>query len=318
MSDTAVRRDDFWVMCERLIENDPKQRFKSFVERNAKRDWFFSSDYVIGDNQRPNDCMCFTLYPINERNPTALWQDIPSVLARDLKRIKSPSDEAIAFLRQDTHFSICIVLTKDRYSGNDREVVRSAIHQLLDGMRAWKDADKQKTSISRVQKLERSAAANNFKSRLMRDMFLLTSIASVIAYLLTKCTNPRTIGWFSDRDSMITAYDRIAHDLFVMNHGSMCQHREVEFRNVQLRYGNPLPDPKFPKQSWYDAIIRIPDYLAGTLSAYNYRENTTSGQKASEMVREVLANAVNSVIITFEGQGDLMVPAYLEVTPLRE
>jgi hypothetical protein len=318
LSDAAVRADDFWVTCEQLIENDPQQRFKNFVERNANREWFFSSDYVIDDSTRPNDSMCFTVYPINERNPLAFWKDIPSALTGDLKNIKSVSDEAIAFLRQDTHFSICFVLTKNRYSGNAREIVRSAIRQLLDGMRAWKDADQQKVFISRMQKLERSAAANNFNSRLMRDIFLVTSIASVIAYLLTKWKAPRTVGWFSDRDSLISAYGQIAHDLFVINHGSICQHRGVEFRDVQLRYGNPLPDPQFPKQSWYDAIIRIPDYLAGTLAAYNYRENTTSGQKASDMVRGVFANAVNSIVITFERQENLMVPAYLEIKPRQE
>jgi hypothetical protein len=314
-SDTTVRADEFWVLCERLIENDPKQRFKNFVERNAKKNWFFSSDYVIADSTRPNDCLCFTVYPIDERNPTALWKEIPAILTADLKKIKNLSDDAIAFLRQETHFSICIVLTKDRYSGDDREIVRLAIRQLLDGMHAWKDANQQKAFIVRVQKLERSAAANNFKSRLMRDMFLVTSIASVIAYLLTKWTNPRTVGWFSDRDNMISAYDGIAHGLFAINHGSICQHRDVEFRNVQLRYGNPLPDPKYPTQSWYDAIIRIPDYLAGTLAAYNYRENVTSGQKASEMVRGVFVNAANSLVITFERQGNLLQPAYIEITP---
>jgi hypothetical protein len=318
VSNAAVQADDFWVKCERLIENDRRQLFKNFVERNPNRDWFFSSDYVLGDKTRPNDCMCFTVYPLNEHDPLDLWKDIPSLLTSDLKNIKSVSEAAIAFLRRDTHFSICFVLAKDRYSGNNRDLVRSAIHQLLEGMRAWKDAEQHAVFITRMQRFERAAAANNANFRLMRDIFIVTSIASIIAYLITKWAAPRIVGWFSDRDRLITAYGQIARDLFLINHGSICQHRGIEFQGVQLRYGDPLPDLKFPKQSWYDAIIRVPDYLAGTLAAYDYRENKTSGQKASDIVRGVFSNAVNSLVIIFERQEELLQPAYLEVKPIQK
>jgi hypothetical protein len=161
-------------------------------------------------------------------------------------------------------------------------------------MCTWKDADHQQEYIGRMRRLQRRATANNFKPHLMRDIFLVTGIAAVLAYLLTKWTSPRTVGWFSDRDNIIAAYDKVAADLFMINHGSICQHRGVEFRGVQLRYGDPRPDPRFPKRSWYDAIVRVPDYLAGTLAAYNYRENTTSGGlKVSETIRKVLPSALN-------------------------
>jgi hypothetical protein len=124
------------------------------------------------------------------------------------------------------------------------------------------------------------------------------------------------VGWFSDRDSIIAAYDRIASDLIVINYGSICRHRGVEFQSVQLRYGDPRPDPRVPKRSRYDAIVRIQDYLSGALAAYNYRQNTTSGgQKVSEMVYKVLPNARNLIIVAFERQGDLMVSAHIEIKP---
>jgi hypothetical protein len=312
--DTQNKGDDFWVMCESLIENDYQQRFKHFLNKNPSNAWFISSDYVIADSSRPNDCMCFTIYPIDGQDPLAIWREIPSVLPKDFKKTRGLSEEPIAFLKQDCHFSVCIILTKERYTGNHRELVRAAIEQLLAGMCAWKDADRQQEYIARVRRLARSATANNFKAGLMRDIFLVTAAAAVIAYLLTKWTHPRLIGWFSDRDDLIAAYDRIAADLFIINYGSICQHRWVDFQDVQLRNGNPRPDPRFPKQSWYDAIVRIPDYLAGTLAAYNFRDNTTLGQqKVFDMIREVLPNALNLIIVAFERHGNLMVPNYVEI-----
>ena len=272
---------------------------------------------IIGDSNRPNDCMCFTIYPINGQDPLAIWREISSALPRDFKKIKGISEEPIAFLKQESHFSICIISPKERHTGNHRELVKTAIDTLLAGMCAWKDADRHQEYIARMRGLARSATANNFKAMLMRDIFLVTAAAAVIAYLLTNWTSPRLVGWFSDRDDIITAYDRIAADLFMINYGSICQHRAVEFQNVQLRNGNPLPDPRFPKHSWYDAIVRIPDYLAGTLAAYNYRDNTTSGkQKVFEMICEVLPNALNLIIVAFERHGNLIVPGYVEIKPI--
>jgi hypothetical protein len=315
--DTPGRGDDFWVMCESLIENDYQKRFNHFLTKNPSNAWFISSDYVIGHRSRPNDCMCFTIYPINYQDPLAIWREIPSVLRKDLKQVRGLSEESIAFLKQDSHFSICIILPKERHTGNDRELVKAAIDKLLAGMCAWKDADRHQEYIARVRGLARSATANNFKAALMRDIFLVTTAAAVIAYLLTKLTSPRLVGWFSDRDDIIAAYDRIAADLFIINYGSICQHRGVNFENVQLRNGNPLPDPQVTKQSWYDAIVRIPDYLAGTLAAYNYGDNTTSGkQKVFETICEVLPNALNLIIVAFERHGYLMVPGYVEIKPI--
>lgn len=317
MIDAAGQGDDFWVICERMIENDGQKRFNHFVTKNPSNAWFISSDYVIGDSTRPNDCMCFTIYPINGPDPLAIWTEIASVLPKDFKKIKGLGEEPITFLKQDSHFSICIILPKERHTGNHRGLVKNAIDTLLAEMCRWEDADRHQEYIARMRRLASSATANNFKSTLMRDIFFVTAAAAVIAYLLTKWTSPRLIGWFSDRDALISAYERIAADLFMINYGSICQHRGVQFQDVQLRNGNPLPDPRLPRQSWYDAIVRVPDYLAGTLAAYNYRDNTTSGtKKVFEMISEVLPNALNLVIIAFKLDGHLVVPGYVEIRPI--
>jgi hypothetical protein len=315
--DELGQGNDFWVMCESLIENDHQKRFNRFLTKNPSNAWFISSDYVIGDISRPNDCMCFTIYPINGQDPLAIWREIPSVLPRDFKKIKGLSEKPIAFLKQESHFSICIILPKDRYTGNNRELVKAAIDKHVAGMCAWKDADRHQEDIARMRAFARSATANNFKAILVRDIFLVTAAAAVIAYLLTKWTAPELVGWFSDRDNIIAAYDRIGADLFIMNYSSICQHRGVKFQDVQLRNGNPLPDPRLPKQSWYDPLVRVPDYLAGTLAAYNYRDNTALGkQKVFEMIRGVLPNALNLIIIAFERRGNFIVPGYLEIKPI--
>ena len=167
-----------------------------------------------------------------------------------------------------------------------------------------------------MKKLRQSAEAKSFKARLYGDIFLVANVVTVIAYLLTKWTSPRIVAWFSDRDNMIAAYDKIAKDLFAINHSAICQQRGVEFRGVQLRFGDPRPDPRSPKQSWYDALVRIPDYLAGTLATFNYREGTFVGgqKKVSDMIIKVLRDASNLSIMALERNDDRIVPVYVNIT----
>jgi hypothetical protein len=110
--------DAFWATFDALIENDPQKRFQNFVEQNPAKSWFIASDYVISDNTRPNDCICFTVYPIDERDPLAIWREIPPVLSRDFKKVRSLSREIVSFLRHNSQFSLCLILTKERHSGD--------------------------------------------------------------------------------------------------------------------------------------------------------------------------------------------------------
>ena len=297
---TAIvgRSEDLWAMLEALIEDDPQKRFETFVRRNSAKAWWIGSDYVISDKTRPNDCMCFTIYPVDEKDPLGDWRDIPKVLARDLKQTKNLDEKMVSFLRDDRQFSFCFVVTKERNSNVDGEWVKAAIDGNIAIMTAWKDADRHGDLIGRMKKRRQKAEAKKFNAHLFADIFLVTNIVTVIAYLLTKWTSPRIVGWFSDRDAMITAYDKMANDVFAISHSAICQQRGVEFRAVQLRFGDPRSDPHLPKQSWYDALVRIPDYLAGTLATFIYREGTIVGgqPKVLDMITKVLRDASNLLI----------------------
>jgi hypothetical protein len=260
--------------------------------------------------------MCFTVYPVDEKDPLRDWREIPKVLPRDLKETKVIDDEMVAFLRHDRHFSFCFVVTKDRNPDVDREMAKGVIDGNLAIMTAWKDADHHSEYITRMRKLRQSSEAKRFNALLLADIFLVINVVTVIAYLLTKWTSPRILGWFSDRDDMITAFDKIANDLFAINHSTICQQRGVEFRGVQLRVGDPHPDPRFPKKSWYDALVRIPDYLAGTLATFIYRGGTFVGgqQKVPDIITKVLRDASNLSIIALERNSDRLMPMYMKIT----
>ncbi|MBV8735699.1 MAG: hypothetical protein JO007_00265 [Alphaproteobacteria bacterium] len=316
MTATPGSSEDLWAMLEALIEDDPQKRFQNFVARNPTKGWIIASDYVIDDPTRPNDCLCFTIYPIDEQAPLAHWAEIAAAIPRDLKKTNLIDEHTIACLRDSRRLSLCFIVTKERNPNVNRELAKLAIDGNLAIMRQWQDSEKHTDLIKRMQRLRRRADSQSFKAYLFADMFLVMNIVTVISYLITKFMTPRIIGWFSDRDSIISAYDKIANDLYLINYSAICQQRRVHHRDVQISFGNPLPDHRSPKQSWYDALIRIPDYLAGTLAPFTYREGTFVGgqEKVLDMITKVLRDAPNLLIMALERNGDRIMPVYVSIT----
>jgi hypothetical protein len=61
--------------------------------------------------------------------------------------------------------------------------------------------------------------------------------------------------------------------------------------------GLPEPDPAKPKQSWYDELVRMPDFLAGPLAGWNYKQNLVTGrQKYVDILQGAVAD--NPFVIT--------------------
>ena len=232
------RSEDIWPLFEAWIEDDPQKRFKTFVRRNSTKAWFIGSDYVISDKNRPSDCMCFTIYPVDEKDRSREWRDIPKILTRDLKHTKTVDEKMASCLRDDRHFSLCFVITKERNINANREITKAVIDRNVTITMASNDAGRIGEYIVRMKKLRQRAEDNNFRDRLIADISLVTNIVTVIAYLLTKWTSPRIVRWFSDRDDM-TTYEKIANDLFERGYSAICQQRGVEFRGVELSVGDP-------------------------------------------------------------------------------
>jgi hypothetical protein len=109
--------------------------------------------------------------------------------------------------------------------------------------------------------------------------------------------NIEVVGWFPDRDNITTSYERIADHLFAVNFSAFCQRHKIDEYPIKTLIGLPEPDPGKPKQTWYDELVRIPDFLAGPLAGWDYRKNLVTGrQKYLEILQDAVAD--NPYLIT--------------------
>jgi hypothetical protein len=282
-------------------------QLKQFLAKNSTDYWIIASDYVIGDKDRRHDSLCYTIYPLFQDHPLKPWAEIPTLIAEDLKSTSQIDDRIIACLRDASRFSFCFILPKRRHLFKNLTHARQNIDDSIVIMQGWKDADTHLDLIRRMGRLRQSAKSKAFNTKLLSDIMIVSTIAAVLAYYLTKLTQPRIISWFSDRDDIISAYSKVAHDLFAINHSAMCREQGVPYSNVKIGLGDPRPDPRAPSRSWYDALVRVPDFLAGTLAAFNYVDRTFEGgkQKIPDLLTKVFCEAENIAILVLDVKPEL-------------
>jgi hypothetical protein len=133
-------------------------------------------------------------------------------------------------------------------------------------------------------------------------------MAAFCAILLTQERKIDAVGWYPDRDNITIAYDRIAEWMFSVNFSAFRQRHRIDERGTKTLIGRPEPDAVNPRQSWYDELIRIPDFIAGPLAAWDYRNNLVPvRRKYAEILQGIVADnpyVMNLLLVdTAEGIG---------------
>jgi hypothetical protein len=142
-----------------------------------------------------------------------------------------------------------------------------------------------------LKKMRAAAAAKNFNFKLFSDIMLGSLFAAIIAMFITKLSAPRSVSWFSDRDKIITSNNRVADALLSMHFYQACHEYGVRCDSVRLVVGDMSVEP------WYDDLIRVPDFIAGALSAFDRDTRCVSTQKHFDLLTKVISDAPNIATI---------------------
>jgi hypothetical protein len=132
----------------------------------------------------------------------------------------------------------------------------------------------------------------------MSTMIIATVLAAFCAVILAQERKIEVVGWFPDRDNITTAYARIADHMFSVNFSAFCQRNKLDERGIKTVIGVPEVDSANPKRSWYDELIRIPDFLAGPLASWDYNNNLVPGrQKYVDLLQDAVADNPNLIVL---------------------
>lgn len=290
------------IITEALIgtlDKSFKLDLKDYFSRHPNEPHFsIFSDYCIGDKNKFNDVLTFTIAPtwvISER----MIDLISANLKEDIKHIKIVPQNAIDVLKNKTFFHVSFIV-KD-LSGllfhrdyTEKEVAIKSAESIIDMIASWipnqpKGKDKFLEQIKRVKRVKQELAKKNANIKLFKWISLNAFFASVIASYITSLniSKTKTITWFSDRDNMVSAYSSILYDLFEINHFGICLKTMEPFNIPRIGIGVYEENSK---NLWYDSLIRIPDYISGAIASWNLDINLTSREKHAKIIEEVVAS----------------------------
>jgi len=283
-----------------------------YLKLNGNQNKFcIYSDYCLDDVKKPNKVASFTIAPMGTALPEAT-EEITIALPKDIKKSKMISGKGVDLLVNKSFFHINFII-KDTsgilYSENktSQKVILEALDETINMISSWIDnqpegAGKFKEQIKKFKQWQCELKKKSININLTRNILLISMLAAYIAFLLTKYAKAEDIIWFSDRDKIVDSYNRIAYEIFDICHFGFCD--QLGATEPYSNIGIPSPDIT-SGALWFDHLIRIPDYLAGTLASWDISNNEVERIKHDEILKKVFAeNDFCGVIDLAIGQDD--------------
>lgn len=256
-----------------------------------------ASDFVLNDSETISNAYAYTFFPYNAEIQY-IKSKVKTLVPKDFKKTKIVTSAFKKFLQSGETFTICLLTPKNFKVARDIHAVRLSLDENLKNMLNWQDAYKQKPLIDEFERFKERAKANSFNAQLISTMMIATVLAAFCTVILAQERKIEFVGWFPDRDKITTSYDRIAHHMYNVNVSAFCQRHNIDHRQIKIGIGLPEPDPVNPKQSWYDELVRIPDFFAGPLARCDYRKNLVPRrQKYSDLLQGAVADNPYLVVL---------------------
>lgn len=264
---------------------------------NHSKKFLIFSDYCIGDVNKANDAVAFTIMPYDEYIEDTKTA-INELTKKDIKSKSVIEDRFLDYMKETRFFHVSYILTErkgvtQREGIEQRDVVLAMIDNTLQMLDNWIINTPSNSEYFNIVKGKLGAAKTatqrksaNFK--LLRDVITISMLAGVLAFLLTREGSAEVVGWFSDRDKIIDVFDGIASDFYGLNHHSLCERGAINSGRTKIVVGIPELDAN--GKVWYDEMNRIPDHIAGTLADLNLNDNISTRDKFIQVKVDLLAD----------------------------
>ncbi|WP_349886248.1 hypothetical protein [Pantoea ananatis] len=293
---------NFLVAFDSTFNQSYHIKIKDFFERNkCISKWMIFSDYVLHDKNKPNDVITFSILPYTE-DFFKLGKKIESLSFKDTKKLKRINSEFIKFIKNSEILNLSILLPKERKldSVNEREMLKTRYKMAIKQVQLWvKNQGKYKHFEVFLKNLmlileELDKTGCNLKA--IRDIEIVSSLTAYIAFQISQLIKIDTIGWFSDRDAMLSY--KIAKFSKPMIFDLAFNTYHILMFNVNEEYEEEFVFglPETEGRVWYDSYNRVPDLIAATLADYNYKENISSHDKYLPVIEDILASNDKSII----------------------
>lgn len=271
---------------------DERSNFTSFLNNYKQvKHWIISSDYCIGDKNKKNSTMAFSIMPEIEQLSN-IKKKIKLFAPIDIKKSRHISEDFIHFMRSGYIFNVVLIIKDIKNILNSRESIFLTLKYTKEYTESLKNDNSKQTRdlIKKLDMLMDKVRSPSFNCKIFRHSIVLSIIYSFIAACIAEHTKSDKIIIYPDRDSMTESNRGFAFDFMKLN-----------YHGLSSLYNAPEPELIIHEQEndnlWFDELIRIPDYLAGTFADWD-RENNRCREKFLPMIEDFAAD--NNFLHLFE------------------
>lgn len=276
--------------------------FKSFFQKNKKyTKWMIFSDYVFDDKSKEHDVATFSLMPYFEEFDT-LSESIKNLSKKDLKNTKKINPDLINFINESPILNLSFIFNKRKKLHTDENAYFTTKFSMLAKQCKTRienndNPDYNKKTLKRYKLFLNELKNKNKNLKLFRNIDLISQISAYISFqMYSELNSINLIGWFSDRDSILSykiaqfktplVFD-LTHSLF---HALVSNFMDEDYKS-KLIFGLP----ENTGNMFYDSYNRIPDLIAGSIADYNIKENKCS-EKTLPVIENILTNKEKCII----------------------
>lgn len=307
-----------FINATKTIQQHMNDWFSSYP---AGMTWNVVSDYCIGDEGKNNDVFSFVIIASHDTIDN-ISEYIASVAPRDIKKVRSIPQGLMDYLtcEHPVTFSVSFVINRDHALLRNYLRVESMVKFIPDAcelVESFRENSPASASvdpsyfddvIKRLNMFEKDLGRKQLNEKLSRQIHLASGFAATMFSLVTRSMNAGHIRWISDRDKLIEHNDTVVYDLsyiyFILMSAIQLGIENREEEKVVIDAPNitfELPERTGEKR--FDALIRLPDYLAGTLADIG-PDMSYSKEKFGVMLNNVFVNSSNNWVVQLASKGD--------------
>ena len=265
-----------------------------FSATKGEHDWFLLSDYYFGDD-KPNKVITFTALP-SCPYIFDLKSAIKAVAPKDIKHTRNVNKDFVALMNLLPLINFVFIFdNKKHFIWDTVEEAKKAIGEHIEVLRAYVDywgttEPERAPRLNRITKnlnVLQSLLKGGKKLRILSAMFLISQLGGYVSSVISRETDLTSLIWFSDRDSTNEIGSNLIRDLFQI---SLI---DVTKKNISFSFTSANSS----SDEWYEELTRIPDYITGAVSGFNFDENRAIDQKAAQLLGLHFRGNINNTFL---------------------
>jgi hypothetical protein len=307
-----------FIGATKTVQQLMKQWFAIYP---AGMPWTIVSDYCIGDTGKKNDAFSFVVIANHDKTEN-ISEYISAVAPCDIKKIRQVPLGLMQYLTcpHPVTFSVSFVIDKDSALLRDYLRVEHMSNFIPNACKFVESLQKNSPVsasfdpayfddvLKRLSIFKKDLAKKQLNAKLSRQIHLASAFAATMFYLVTQATQAGYLRWISDRDKLIDHNDTVVYDLsylyFILMSSSQHGLEPTTQNNLILNVPKTCFElPNRTGEHRFDALIRLPDYLAGTLADIG-TDMSYSKEKFGEMLHGVFVDSPNNWVVQVASNGE--------------